>query len=205
MKFDSRERTLRTSLAVLCLLIVGSYGCRHNETNTNSSANITVTASAGPTGNKTTALAAAPTALLGTQLKTIDGGTLRLGDYAGKVVIVDVWATWCPPCREEIPHLVALGKEYKDRGVEVVGLTIEDPASDMAKVKDFAQKYEINYQLGWAPRDLQLGIMSMSRSTSIPQTLVITRDGHIIKHYVGFNPANTPDSMRNVIEQAIKM
>lgn len=211
MKFDPSARLIFTSLAVFVLLVIGSSGCRQNETNSNTqkSSNITVTASraggGATTKNNPATLAAAPPALLSTQLKTVDGSTLRLGDYAGKVVIVDVWATWCPPCRQEIPHLVALGNEYKDRGVEVVGLTTEDPEADAAKVKDFAQKFGINYQLGWATPDLAIGVMRMSRSDAIPQTLIITRDGRIIKHYVGFDPVNTPISMRNVIEQAIKM
>src|SRR5262249_19781776 len=80
--------------------------------------------------NNSAATMALPASVMETSFPLLEGKQHRLADYAGKVVVVDLWATWCGPCRREIPHLVALDKEFKGRGVEVIGLTTEDPAKD---------------------------------------------------------------------------
>jgi cytochrome c biogenesis protein CcmG/thiol:disulfide interchange protein DsbE len=141
-----------------------------------------------------------PTSVMTKELKTLDGKSFRLGDYAGKVVVLDIWATWCGPCRLEIPHLVALSSEYKSRGVEVIGLTTEDPESDEEKVRDFAREFKINYTIGWIEGNTFLAI---SRGNSvIPQTFVIGRDGRLLRHVRGFSPQVT-EILRQAIEQGL--
>ena len=153
--------------------------------------------------------AAAPAALvplsaglLTTELKTIDGKIIKLADYAGKVVIVNLWATWCGPCRYEIPHLIELANEYKGR-VEVIGLTNEDPVDDLEKVKEFVREQKINYTIGWTTQDFALGMMQGNIRNSIPQSFIITRDGRVFKRFIGFSPTNTPPQMRTALEQAV--
>lgn len=148
------------------------------------------------------ALAPLPASLMTTELKTIDGKTIKLSDYAGKVVVVNLWATWCGPCRIEIPHLIELAEEYKGR-VEVIGLTNEDPVGDAEKVKEFVRKQNINYTVGWATSEFSLGLMLGQVRNSIPQSFVITRDGYVFKRFVGFSPSQTPPQMREAIEQAV--
>jgi thiol-disulfide isomerase/thioredoxin len=80
-----------------------------------------------------------------TEIQAVDGKAFRLSDYKDKVVVLDLWATWCGPCRLEIPHLVELQNEYGARNVEVIGLTTEDPEADAGKVRDFAKEFKINY------------------------------------------------------------
>ncbi len=140
-------------------------------------------------------------AVLQASFKTLDGRTKKLADYSGKVVIVDLWATWCGPCRQEIPHLVAMAKDYKSKGVEVIGLTNENPTADEQKVKDFSKEFKINYAVGWADPQMQIGLMN--GRNGIPQTIIIGRDGKVKKHFVGFHAAISPPQMKAALEEAI--
>jgi thiol-disulfide isomerase/thioredoxin len=131
----------------------------------------------------------------------IDGKSKKLSDYSGKVLIVDLWATWCGPCRQEIPHLVEIAKEYKSKGVEVIGLTNEDPETDEEKVKEFSKQFKINYAVGWADPQMQFGLMR--GRNGIPQTLIIGRDGMVLNHFVGFSAAISVPQMKAALDQAI--
>ncbi len=140
-------------------------------------------------------------AVLQANFKTLDGRTKKLADYSGKVVVVDLWATWCGPCRQEIPHLIAMAKDYKSKGVEVIGLTNENPTADEQKVKDFSKEFKINYPLGWADPQMQIGLMN--GRNGIPQTIIIGRDGKVKKHFVGFSAMISPQQMKAALDEAI--
>ena len=134
-----------------------------------------------------------------TEIQAVDGAKFRLSDFKDKVVVVDLWATWCGPCRLEVPHLVDLQKEYGGKGVEVIGLTTEDPAEDEEKVRDFAKEFNINYRLGWSPREVSLALMN--GNTSIPQTFVIAPGGRIVTKFRGFS-SQLPSMIRTAVEKA---
>ena len=134
-----------------------------------------------------------------TEIQAVDGASFRLSDFKDKVVVLDLWATWCGPCRLEVPHLVELQNEYKAKGVEVIGLTTEDPDSDEEKVRDFAKEFNINYKLGWSPREVSLALMN--GNTSIPQTFVIAPGGRIITKFRGFS-TQIPAMLRTAIDKA---
>lgn len=131
----------------------------------------------------------------------LDGKAKKLSDYEGKVVIVDLWATWCGPCRQEIPFLMEMAKEYKSKGVEVIGLTTENPATDTPVVKEFAKQFKINYPVGWANAPIAMGLMN--GRNGIPQTLIIGRDGKVRNHFVGFNAMISVPQIRAAIEAAV--
>ncbi len=182
-------------LAVLAF----SGGCRNTETVVTQN-----TAPSNQTPNARTQSATKtdelPAAALTASASLLGGGTVRLEDYKGKVVVLDMWATWCPPCRAEIPHLVDIQREYGGR-VEVVGLTTEDPATTTEKVKAFAEQFEINYKVGFAaPEHKQLVVMG---GGTIPQTFVISPEGRVVQHFPGFHPTKTIPAMRQAIEQAL--
>ncbi|MGH9900147.1 MAG: TlpA disulfide reductase family protein [Pyrinomonadaceae bacterium] len=134
-------------------------------------------------------------------IETLDGGSFRLSDYNGKVVVLDLWATWCPPCREEIPYLIELNNIYRLQGVEMVGLTVEDKNREEDAVRDFARRYGINYRIGWASEEFATAMMQ--GVNSIPQTFVIGRDGKVVSHMVGFSSPSR-DNLRQAIEFAVK-
>lgn len=141
-----------------------------------------------------------PENIMQASINLLDGQTTKLANYSGKVLVVDLWATWCGPCRQEIPHLVEIAKEYKEKGVEVIGLTNEDPETDSELVKQFSAAFNINYPIGWADMEMQRGLMR--GRGAIPQTYIIGRDGKIIKHYVGFNRSIIPQ-MKAILEEAV--
>jgi thiol-disulfide isomerase/thioredoxin len=133
--------------------------------------------------------------------KTLDGKTRKLSDYSGKVLVVDLWATWCGPCRQEIPHLIEMAKDYKSKGVEVVGLTNEDPEQFGEMVKDFSKQFKINYQVGFADPQMAYGLMN--GRNGIPQTIIIGRDGKVKKHFVGFSPVISVPQMKAALDEAV--
>ena len=134
-------------------------------------------------------------------LKDVNGASFKLADFFGKVVVVNFWATWCGPCRREIPELVKLHKEFQSRGVEVIGLTSEDPGASAEKVRKFIQDFQIDYRIGWATG--QVSAPLMQGRTAIPQIFVISPDARILKRFVGFSPAYAPE-LKQVLEDALK-
>ena len=151
------------------------------------------------TSNSAESAAPLPENLMQASINMLDGQKTRLADYSGKVLVVDLWATWCGPCRQEVPHLIEIAKEYKGRGVEVIGLTREDPQNTPEDVKSFTKMYNINYPIGWADEEMQAGLTR--DRPAIPQTYIIGRDGKVLRHYVGFNPRLVPQ-MKAAIESA---
>ncbi len=113
------------------------------------------------------------------KVKGFDGKEIALSQYRGKILILDLFATWCPPCRMEIPHFVELQQAYKDR-VSVVGLSFDQGAAK--DVQAFAKEMKINYDLYWGNEE----IAQFVGLRGIPHTLVIDAEGHVIKSYVGY-------------------
>jgi thiol-disulfide isomerase/thioredoxin len=131
----------------------------------------------------------------------VSGAPIKLSKYAGKVLLVNLWATWCGPCRLEVPELIKLHQEYRAQGLEVVGLSTEDPEESAEKVKKFVQDFNISYRVGWATNDVAITLMQ--GTDSIPQSFVIGRDGRVVKRFVGFNQRTTPPLIKEAIESAL--
>ena len=110
-------------------------------------------------------------------LREINGDTWDFGDRRGKVVIVNYWATWCPPCRVETPGLVSFADEYKVRGVETVGVTMDENLSD---VPPFIEKYQIKYPILIAGND-----PNFSGEAVLPTTFLYDKNGKLAKKYTG--------------------
>ncbi|HZT58118.1 MAG TPA: TlpA disulfide reductase family protein [Pyrinomonadaceae bacterium] len=179
--------------------------CKSNDT-ANLAANsnqpkITITSQRGgqPTQVQKTALQTVPASVWNSEIQSVDGSSFHLSDYKDKVVVLDLWATWCGPCRMEIPHLVDLNKEYAGKGVQIIGLTTESPQTDADRVRDFAKEMNINYKLGWARGDIAMALMN--GNTNIPQTFVIGPGGSILFHQTGYS-ANLPEVIRTAIGRA---
>lgn len=111
------------------------------------------------------------------RLQTLDGATWSLAERRGRVVLVNYWATWCPPCRTETPGLVRLANEYKSKGLEVAGISLDE---DRSLVPEFVAEYKISYPILF-PANSDLAQMI----EAIPMTLLYDREGRIAKRYVG--------------------
>ena len=125
-----------------------------------------------------------------------DGRAQKLGDYKGKVVVLDFWATYCPPCLEEIPHLVELQNKYAD--LQVVGLHVGGE-EDAPQVPGFVEKLKINYVLAYPEDELNNVLLDGS---AIPQTFVFDRNGKLIERFVGYDQKIKSD-LDKAIAQAL--
>jgi glutathione peroxidase-family protein len=142
-----------------------------------------------------------PASIANEELKAVSGAPITLSSYAGKVLVVNLWATWCGPCRSEIPELVKLYKEYRSQGLEIVGLSTEDPEDSAELVRNFVHDFDMDYRVGWSTSAIELAFMQ--GRNSIPQSFVISRDGQVVKRFVGFNPTTTPGQLKEAIQQAL--
>jgi cytochrome c biogenesis protein CcmG, thiol:disulfide interchange protein DsbE len=134
-------------------------------------------------------------------MQAANGNPIKLSNYSGKVLFVNLWATWCGPCRMETPELVRLHQEYQARGVQFVGLSTEDPNTSAQKVRDFVTQYNVGYPVGWATREVALTLMQ--GKTTIPQSYIITRDGRLFKKIDGFHPRRTPPELKKALDDVL--
>ncbi len=114
------------------------------------------------------------------QLKDVNGATVTSEQFKGKVVVVDFWATWCPPCREEIPGYIALAHKYGKDGLVVVGISLDQAGPDV--VKAFAAKTGMDYPLVMGDENV---VAAFGGVEGIPTTFLIDRDGQIRDRKVG--------------------
>ena len=126
-----------------------------------------------------------------------DSRRATLSDYRGAVVVLDFWATYCPPCLEEIPHLVELQNKYAD--LKVIGLHVGGE-EDVPKVPSFVEKLKINYALAY-PED-ELNAILLGNDNAIPQTFVFDRNGKLVDKFVGYN-LKIKDDLNKAITQAL--
>ena len=128
-----------------------------------------------------------------------DNDTQKLKDLQGKVVILDFWATYCPPCLEEIPHLKELQKKYGKENLQVIGLHVGDE-EDRLKVPAFVEKLKIDYVLATPEKELERFIFG--KETAIPQTAIFDRKGKLVKKIIGFD-AQIKKDLDAAVEQTV--
>ena len=207
-KFWTPARLTLSFIALSLITIVGASSCSNHPAEV-SNANSSYTNNKGPaTSSRTAPVApafiAVPDQLREQPLQTIEGSSFKLADFNGKVVVVNLWATWCGPCRIETPELVKVSQDYKSRGVEVVGLTTKGNDPDLEKVKDFVREQNVRYTTVYEDGTLASSLVQLVHGRgAIPQSWVISRDGRILKHFIGFSPVETPPKLREAIDQAL--
>lgn len=220
MNSSSQSRTFwtptRIAFSIVTFVLLASIGfssCAGPTPTSNGNGSANANASPGkpaitaPASNPNAApvvTAPLPASVMNAELKALDGSTFRLADYPGKVLLVNLWATWCGPCRAEIPDLIKVSQEFKARGVEIIGLTNENQDLDEEKVKNFVRELKIPYKIGWAEQNFALELMQGQVRNNIPQSFVISRDGRVVKRFVGFSPVETPGKLRQALEDAVK-
>jgi peroxiredoxin len=119
-------------------------------------------------------------------LKDIDGASVDLASYKGKVILLDFWATWCGPCKVEIPGFVDLQNKYRDRGLIVIGVSVDDT---IEQLRPFAAAYKMNYPvlLGNGRDDVQ---EAFGPIWGLPTAFLIGRDGRLCRKMMGLHPAD---------------
>jgi len=129
-------------------------------------------------------------------LPDLSGNEVSLSDFHGKVVILDLWATWCPPCRREIPFLVSLYEQYKDQGLVVVGVGLDQGGASV--IAPFVEANSVTYTILVGDQT----ISQQYRVSGIPMTLMIDRDGRVASKDVGFAPTMEGE-MRARVEELL--
>jgi thiol-disulfide isomerase/thioredoxin len=133
------------------------------------------------------------------QWLTTEGQTTNMGELRGKAIILDFWATYCPPCRDEIPHLNELQAKYGPDKLQVIGLNVGGD-EDKPKVPAFAKEYKIIYPIAFPADDLLDFVCG--KDDRIPQTAVFDRDGRMIKKIVGFD-SSAKQELDAAVESAV--
>jgi peroxiredoxin len=150
------------------------------------------TAAADPTAASGICMAKKAPAQLGYTVKDMHGATVRLADYKGKVILLNYWATWCGPCKVEIPDLVALQEKYKDQGFVVLGVSQDD---DPETLRAFASAFKMNYPI-LVGRDQPDLLDAQGPLWGLPTSYLIGRDGTICTRHLG--PATKEDFEREI-------
>lgn len=126
-------------------------------------------------------------------LASVGGGSKSLSDYKGKVVMLNFWATWCGPCKREIPDFIAMQKAYRDKGFEIVGISLDDPTAT-AQVAQFVKQQGINYDIVYGNGEVAQAYGGVQ---SIPTTFLIDREGKVVSSKVGLQ---TKEAWESAIE-----
>jgi cytochrome c biogenesis protein CcmG, thiol:disulfide interchange protein DsbE len=132
-------------------------------------------------------------------VRTLDGQSVSLNTLLGegKPVLIDFWATWCGPCRMVIPHLGAMHRKYGKDGLVVIGMNLEDPGAEGQAVRNFVERYRMDYQNVFVPHAIYQFFSGMAVAR-IPYTLLFGPDGRIMWRLVGFSP-----QMNRALDDAI--
>ena len=117
-------------------------------------------------------------------LKDVDGKTVRLSDFRGKVVVLNFWAAWCPPCLREIPGFIELQKKYLDRGLVIVAVSLDD---DPGLAKSTVERLKVTYPVVFGTPGVAA---SYGQITALPSTFVINKEGKITALHEGFAKAS---------------
>ena len=125
----------------------------------------------------------APRVIANTTLKALDGEDFSIGDFKGKVVLVNLWATWCAPCIQEMPHFNELQAKYGEDGFVMVGLNTDEETED--QVSRFVKEQKLNYKIGWATQEIAEEFVKISKLPGIPQSLLLNRNGEMTGMFRG--------------------
>ena len=166
MKITRRNAAGRLLLSLAFLLSLAAAGCSGG-------------ASAPAAGVPADASAPAKEVKLDFSLPTPDGGSVDLGQFDGSVRVVDFWATWCPPCREAIPHLNELHRKYGDRGVSILGVSVDENPKEIAA---FDRKVHIEYPSLMTSTQVEEAFGGIA---GLPSTFILDRQGRLARTYVG--------------------
>ena len=130
-------------------------------------------------------------------LRSIEGDQVTLSQYKGSVVVVSFWATWCGPCKEEMPHLEAMYKAKKDEGLQVLSISTDD-ARSASKVKPYIKKNGYTFPVLLDKDSSVIGTYNPAKT--LPYTVVVDRQGNVAKVHTGYNPGDEKELAKLVDE-----
>jgi peroxiredoxin len=124
-----------------------------------------------------------------------------LDEYRGDVVLINIWATWCLPCRVEMPSIEQLHRQLAPKGLKVIAVSVDDPGTEK-QIRDFVKQYGLTFEILHDPKG-QLGDVSkLYETTGYPETVIVGRDGIIRKRLIGASNWNSPEN-RGLVERLL--
>jgi peroxiredoxin len=132
-------------------------------------------------------------------LQDLSGKSVSLSQYNGSIVVLDFWATWCPPCRMSIPELVKLQDQYRDKGLVILGISVDSTDTKNAYLSSFKEKFKINYPI------LRVDEKTISQyfgnsEISIPILFIINRKGIVVDMHSGYSPGAVEKSLKKILQ-----
>lgn len=177
-------------LFVFSIVFSGLWSCGGSGNSANVAVNNTASPAPEITKEKTPSeYPPLASAVAQSDLKNLDGSTFKIADRKGKVLLINLWATWCGPCRAEMPALVRMQDAHRDKGFEVIGVDTEE-SDTVEDINKFAGELGLNYTLVWGDTKLQSALLNISKFPGIPQSFVVDRDGNLRGVFRGANPSD---------------
>lgn len=176
---------------VFCIAFSSLTACSGTQAGNASSANSLAKGNSQTSGNKGADYPPVVSGISEGVIHLLDGTKTKLSDHKGKVVVLNLWGIWCGPCRDEMPHLAAMQKQYADKGFEVIGLNVGDHegnAEPVENIKRFAEQSKIDYTLARIESPMINQFYLLSKQQSVPQTILVDREGRLRGLFVGGGP-----------------
>ena len=139
----------------------------------------------------------------GFAVNTIDSIPVRktLADYRGKVLMINIWATWCAPCRVEMPSIEKLHEAYEHKGLKILAISVDDPGSE-PQIRSFVKEYGLSFEVLHDPDGQEGNVAKDYQTAGYPETVIVGRDGVIRKKLLGAHDWNSPEN-RALIERLL--
>jgi thiol-disulfide isomerase/thioredoxin len=185
-----REIIKNLLVVVVFVFAISSFnGCGANAgAGNNSTAAVNTTSPDKPAGDKSSAFPAISTGMAGVEIEALDGTKTKVSDHKGKVVMLNLWGIWCGPCRDEMPHLNQMQKQYADKGLEIISLNIGDHEGrpePVENIKKFAEQMKLDYTLARIQGENISQFYMLTKQQVVPQTILIDRESHLRGVFVG--------------------
>ncbi len=199
-------RRILENLALFAILTVafsGLTGCSGS-----GDANVTSTdpqQNSQPSSSRSSEYPPLASSLAQLDLELLDGTNFKIADHKGKVLLLNIWGTWCGPCRAEMPHLIELKENYGDKGFEVIGINIGDgdgQPEPIELIEPFVERMKLNYVVTQSSYQSMMEFYKITKQNAVPQSFIIDREGHLRGVFIGGGP-KVIDSMKQNVSKTM--
>jgi thiol-disulfide isomerase/thioredoxin len=191
--------------AALAVIFSAMSGCGGNVQSSNTVANNSATNNAAQKKDIATDYPPLASGLSDAEVAMVDGTKFKLSDKKGKVLLVNIWGTWCGPCIAEMPHLIELQNTHGEKGFEVIGLNIGDgngSPEPLDDIKEFVAKQKLNYTIAIASNTVTNQFYLITKQQVVPQTILVDREGKLRGVFVGGGP-RIFNSLKQTVEKTM--
>ncbi len=191
--------------SVLSIAFSSLIGCSGNAGNNLNSNNANSAQKTNSTQSKSSEYPPLPTGIAQADVELLDGSKFKVADRKGKVLLLNLWATWCGPCRAEIPELVQMQDAHRDKGFQVLGLDVGDGEGGqetIEQIKTFGEKYKVNYELARISNETTSEFYRFTKFNGVPISLLVDKEGRIRGVFMGGGP-KVLGQMKEAVEKLV--